>query len=1133
MTILTGTSGNDTYQGATGVADTAVIGANSTTASFAFEGAWRVSSTAGWDTLYSVESVQFNDATFGLRPGMSYLGFAQGSSTSIARLSGGGWVVVYQSTNDGSGSGIAMQRFIAAGDLLGSVTQVNTTTTNSQTLPSATGLAGGGYVVAWQSYAPNPSTGSYEHAIMYQRYDAAGNKVGGEVRGPAGASSVSEVKLAGTSSGGFAMTWNESNGTTTTLWVRLHDGAGGSVGSPVSIATFATGYYTSTTGPELVALEGGGYVSVWQQVTGNGSSIFQQRISATGEKIGAAVQVDTGSPLYSYNREPAVAALEDGSYVVAWTQGTTLVEKGLLLQRYASDGTKLGNAYAIEGGAQVWAGESIAATGLDDGGFVVAWRGIVNSTYGVYVQRFDAGGAAAGPPQSVTGMSNQSGPMDPDVVSLENGGFAVSWTSSGYAYTQRFNEQGFAEMSEITGTLGNDVITYTSYTNVKLIGGGGDDSLTGGSGKDVLDGGAGADTLAGGHGDDTYLLQAGDVVVNEYSGNDTVITSVGYTLTNRHLENVVLTGTSDGDLIGNSNANKLTGNAADNILNGGGGADTLSGGAGNDTYIFDNVGDRAFEGAGGFDIVISSASTTLGDNIEHLRLRGAVAIDGAGNGIGNLITGNSYANRLDGKGGTDTLIGGLGDDTYVVGDGENDDYREYDGEGSDTIEINRSYTLDSALDSIENLTLGEGGAFSATGDGIANVLKGNSQDNVLDGKAGADTMDGGLGNDVYMVGDAADVAAETGWGGTDLVKSTVTHTLGANIENLTLLTTAALNGTGNEGMNVITGNAGANRLDGKGSWDTLVGGAGNDRLTSADGLDVLMGGTGHDTYIVSSSDDEVIEGAGEGTDSVTASLATGLYAMADNIENLTLVGMHIDGRGNALNNTIMGTVGDNLLDGGKGADRLTGLAGDDTYIVDSAGDVVVEAALAGLDEVFAMVSHTLALNVENLTLGGTRSINGTGNTLDNRLIGNEGENALSGGAGTDVLFGYEGSDRLDGGTGSDTLKGGTGSDTFAFSSALGATNVDQLADFSVADDTIELASVIFTALVNAGPLAAGNLRAGAGVTTAADANDFILYNTTTGALYYDADGSGAASAAVQFAIVGAGLALTAADFVVV
>jgi Ca2+-binding RTX toxin-like protein len=132
--------------------------------------------------------------------------------------------------------------------------------------------------------------------------------------------------------------------------------------------------------------------------------------------------------------------------------------------------------------------------------------------------------------------------------------------------------------------------------------------------------------------------------------------------------------------------------------------------------------------------------------------------------------------------------------------------------------------------------------------------------------------------------------------------------------------------------------------------------------------------------------------------------------------------------GTAANNTLTGGSGNDFIDGGAGRDTMIGLGGDDTYVVDNSRDVVVEVAGDGIDTVLSSVSATLSANVENLTLTGLNSINGTGNALDNVIIGNSAANNLSGNAGDDHLFGGASADRLNGGTGNDYLDGGLGGD---------------------------------------------------------------------------------------------------------
>jgi Ca2+-binding RTX toxin-like protein len=259
--------------------------------------------------------------------------------------------------------------------------------------------------------------------------------------------------------------------------------------------------------------------------------------------------------------------------------------------------------------------------------------------------------------------------------------------------------------------------------------------------------------------------------------------------------------------------------------------------------------------------------------------------------------------------------------------------------------------------------------------------------------------------------------------GTDLVQASVTYTLGANVENLTLTGTTAINAIGNTVNNILTGNSAANVLSGGTGTDTMIGGAGND------------------TYVVDATGDVVTENVNEGTDVVLSSVT---YTLSANVESMTLSGSAaINATGNTLNNTLTGNSAANVLSGGTGADSMIGGAGNDTYVVDATGDVVTENANEGTDLVQANITYTLGANVENLTLTGTTAINGTGNALANTLTGNGAVNALTGGAGSDTLDGGAGADSLDGGAGNDTyvLGRGYGADTITDNDAT-AGNTD-------------------------------------------------------------------------------------------
>ena len=228
------------------------------------------------------------------------------------------------------------------------------------------------------------------------------------------------------------------------------------------------------------------------------------------------------------------------------------------------------------------------------------------------------------------------------------------------------------------------------------------------------------------------------------------------------------------------------------------------------------------------------------------------------------------------------------------------------------------------------------------------------------------------------------------------------------------------------------------------------------------------------------------------------------------------------------NDAVIGRSGNDYIDGGTGADNMAGGRGNDTFIVDSRKDKVVETKAHGSDLVKSSVSFTLPANVEKLQLTGDSDINGTGNSRVNTITGNSGDNKLKGKGGNDNLVGSGGDDYLDGGTGRDTLTGGDGADKFVFTATVKSSNADVITDFDVASDTIVLSSKVFKAL------ALGTITdEDAAYSTDGDAAAArIIYNSTTGELFYDKDGAGGAGD-VKIATLTAGLAFTLENFLIV
>ena len=679
---------------------------------------------------------------------------------------------------------------------------------------------------------------------------------------------------------------------------------------------------------------------------------------------------------------------------------------------------------------------------------------------------------------SLTGLAgndtlNGGGGIDTMIGGLGNDTYVVDNKLD--VVTELAGEGTDTVQSSVTYALKVDIesLELTGTAAINGTGNASNNILIGNSGANILSGELGADSMTGGKGNDTYVVDSVGDVLNEIAGEgtDTVQSSIGFVLAGA-FENLTLTGAGVINATGNDLANLLTGNNANNVLtglqgndtlNGGVGLDTMIGGIGNDTFVVDNVGDIVMENLGeGTDIVQSSVTHTLGATLENLTLTGTAAINGSGNNLINVLIGNSAANTLIGLDGNDTLnggigadglIGGRGDDLYVV-DNISDIITENVGEGTDAVQSSATFTLSANVD---NLTLTGSAALNGTGNALNNVIIANSGVNHLYGLAGNDTLnggnggdflDGGTGDDLYIVDNIADAITEAAGEGTDSVQSTITHTLIANVENLQLTGSSATTGTGNALNNTIVGNSGVN---------TLYGLDGNDWLDGGLGADKLYGGTGNDTYVVRNVAAVITENAGEGTDNVTSSTS---YTLSANVENLTLaVGTNSwNATGNADANILTGNAGKNLLDGAAGADQMIGGDGYDTYVVDNAGDIVVENFNKGTDQVRSSVTYTLTSDVEYLTLTGTSAINGTGNELGNEITGNDAANTLMGGGGEDFIYGGAGDDILIGGALTDTLTGGLGNDTFRFTAvtdsgldSLGMGPIDTIMDFTIGD----------------------------------------------------------------------------------
>lgn len=550
--------------------------------------------------------------------------------------------------------------------------------------------------------------------------------------------------------------------------------------------------------------------------------------------------------------------------------------------------------------------------------------------------------------------------------------------------------------SYIVGTDGDDTFdtnyfaNYPKYFNTKrlvnLLGGNGDDQLVGSERADKLWGGLGNDLLVAGDANDQLFGEQDDDELQGGAGNDTLDGGVGKDLLFGDAGNDQLNGGADNDeLQGGAGNDLLVGGLGDDYLDGGAGADQMEGGQGNDMFVVNSVNDVVLELANeGDDTVLSSVSYLLNANVEELRLIEGYAIHGTGNSLNNLIVGNSDNNILDGVTGADTMIGGLGNDTYYVDDA-GDRVIERAGEGIDTLQSKISVTLG---DNVEHLNLLD---FSKPEkgliDGRAVLVFGYPKANELDylqgdaipeyqgtcaltsianllTQSGLPTTEGEVVQRAidreWAVTDAAATRYERG-GSNFVQQQALLDSFGMRNRLLPGYDEATLANMIRSGRGVIVGlNCGklwddAAYLDdgGVNHVVTLTGVAYNDDDGSLRGFYIADSGR----HLVSDMTRFV------GIDAFRAAAAVSSAYAICSTEAIKFWEENIDGRGNALDNTLIGNRGNNRLSGEAGADRLYGGAGDDLLDGGMGSDTYVFNRGDGSDRVRESLTETAGKDV--------------------------------------------------------------------------------------------------------------------------------------------------------------------------
>ncbi len=740
-----------------------------------------------------------------------------------------------------------------------------------------------------------------------------------------------------------------------------------------------------------------------------------------------------------------------------------------------------------------------------------------------------------------------------------------------------------AQLADLNGKTGARVAADFNVANARLFendtrslienakGGTGNDRIVGNQAANRIESGAGNDTVIGAGGNDT-VLGGNDADLLLGDGNFDMV-RLNYGVASDQSVSVAGLAMPTGDLtidwLFRSDAHPFTGRfqtflsyAVTGSIN------EILVALGTDGeihfYYKDQLIDSGIDGRGLFDgdlhrmslVVETNATSVVTLYVDGVALANANFTAAAVTTGGTLVFGQDQDTLGGGFDGTQSLTGRLGDirvfDTARSADDiKTDAFTEVSAAAAANLKAH--WSVDAANSQFVNLVppgtplLTTSGAVEFIGDGSEgndeingnngnDTLRGGAGDDTLDGGAGNDTLDGGSGNDTligglgsdvieggkgddyYYIDNAGDVIIETsGQGTADHVAvrrlSSFSLSAGADIETLTTTNTRgsfAISLFGNELSQTIVGNDGANILgDGGGA-----------------GADILRGLGGNDHYRLYNANTQIMETSWQGA-------ADRVYAGRDFvlddrsfIEILSTTSRNAtysrDIEGNTSKQTIYGNDGRNVLGDGGGAaangDTMFGFDGNDLYYVRNAGTQVHERAGEGVfDRVSTSVDFTLSAGSHVETINttsrfGTSNLNLTGNELGQWIQGNGGNN------------------RIDAGDGTDEMSGEGGSDTFVFSTALGAGNIDTIRDFNVTDDQIEIDDFIFTALTT------GSLDTNAFVAnmagTAQTADHRVIYDTDSGALFYDADGN-VPGAAQQFAILTTGLSLTNADFDIV
>ncbi|WP_180275758.1 S-layer family protein [Sphingobium sp. IP1] len=986
----------------------------------------------------------------------------------------------------------------------------NSMTTGSQQQASVVGLADGRYVMVWSDGSAQ-GTDTSGSGIKAQIVDANGVKVGSEFLVNVATLNGQDSAVVGAlASGGFVVSWVDASLTggdasVSSIKARVYDAGGNATGTEFLVNT-ATANAQRT--PAITALSSGGFVITWADSSLQGgdassTSVKAQVYDAAGNRLGTELLVNTNTA--NAQDTPVVAALSNGGFVVSWHDSSLLGgdnnKDAVKAQIFSANGSKVGGEFLVNtttAGNQ----QQQAIIGLANGGFSIVWAdnsgvGGDNDYYGLKLQIFDASGAKVGG-EKLVNTTVAGGQLAPSISAMAGGNIMVSWSDYSGAATENGTAGIKGQIFDINGArIGGEFLVNT-------------ESL-----------GAQADPAVAGGTDGGFAL-----VWTDYSGQggDNLGTSVKYKL----FEPL---GPQGGPPALIATADTVAGVEDQSIT-------ILA-----STLLANDVD------AEGLPISLVGASAISGGTIS-LDIDGNIVFTPYANFSGTALFSYEVVNTVgvDATGRVSVVVAGVNDAPTA---------------NADTVSVSEDGSTFSSATLLANDVDPDPGDVltlqalpATTTNGVALTLSngtiiyapGSAYQSLAVGQSVTDSF-------TYTVKDNAGMQSS----------ATVTLTvMGANDAPTTLALTGnmvnenAANGT-------AIGTLSASDID---SGDVLTfsltnTAGGRFSVDGATGLISVANGSLLDYETATS-----YQVVGRVTDSqgayVESNFTIGLnnmpepkYFIGDNGVNIFTAATNdlwtINGlggadvlTGNASSDILYGGSGNDTLDGAGGADMLYGGIGNDIFYVDNLGDRIVEYYGEGTDIAYASVDFTMEDNLEKLTQTGSANIAVVGNDFANTLTGNGGNNLMRGSLGGDLIVGMggddgiygedgndflqgnDGNDLLVGGAGLDELTGGAGADSFLFDSLTVSADRDTVKDFAPGEDMLVFARSIFTAFASmpSGSLPSSAFYAG----TAATAPDqYLIYNKSTGALYYDADGSGS-QAMVQVAFLSTKPTLTAQNF---